>query len=284
MSRFYNTLKEASRFQPAENAAGETAEAKPIENQIPEAIFQMLPESVAPAPAAPNTDFGNPVSILIDRKNHLIPHSTDPGILEIYRRLRAKILQQRTEQPFRTLVVASPNPQEGKTLTVFNLGLSFAMLPDFKVLVVDGDLRRGSFEKWLGIEGQPGFSNLIDGSARLEEVILKSPDLPMSFMLRGTSKVGPAELLHSAALGSQLRNLAEHFDLVLVDSSPATLLADVQSLAKNCDAVLLVAKAFSTSRKSFQKAAAELKHARIIGTVLNASPDQPRSRRYNGYY
>jgi Mrp family chromosome partitioning ATPase len=99
--------------------------------------------------------------------------------------------------------------------------------------------------------------------------VLKSDDNPMHVVLRGTSEVPPPELLNNASLGMHLRRLAEYFDLVLVDSPPVNLLADAYLLANHCDAVMLIARAFSTNQKDFDKAVQDLRRFRIIGTVLN---------------
>jgi succinoglycan biosynthesis transport protein ExoP len=217
----------------------------------------------------------------LDRDARLIPFATDSGVVEHYRRLRTKILQQQEVKPFRTLVVTSAGPQEGKTVTVLNLGLSFSTLPSFRVLVIDGDMRRGTLGNWLGVSNdQPGLSNLLEGSARLEDVVLKSEQIPMHFMVRGNAKM---QDMHSSHFANHFRRLGEAFDLVLVDSPPANLLVDVQMLAANTDAVLLVARAFSTSRKAFEKAVQELTPFRIVGAVLNAGVP-PHSKRYRGYY
>jgi Mrp family chromosome partitioning ATPase len=78
--------------------------------------------------------------------------------------------------------------------------------------------------------------------------------------------------------------MSEQFDLVLVDSAPVNLISDTQLLAGCCDAVLLVARAFSTTRKSMEQAVQELSPFRIIGTVLNGGPRAHNYRRYKGYY
>ncbi len=205
--------------------------------------------------------------------------------MEHYRRLRTKIIQEQEKKPFRTLMVTSPGPQDGKTVTVLNLGLSFSMLPSFKVLVIDGDLRRGSLGDWLGVGDHPGLSNLIDGSASLDDVVLKSPDTPMHFMVRGNSKASPGELLQSPRISEQFRQIAEEFSLVLIDSPPVNLVADAQLLAHNCDAVLLLARAFATKRKALERAVQDLSPFRVIGTVLNAGTrDKPYNKYGYGYY
>jgi Mrp family chromosome partitioning ATPase len=51
----------------------------------------------------------------------------------------------------------------------------------------------------------------------------------------------------------------------------------------SCDAVLLVARAFSTKRKALEKAVQDLAPFRIVGTILNGGVSSRRYRKY-GYY
>jgi len=231
--------------------------------------------------SAPERSISHHADVSIDQKARLIPHAVDPTLVEHYRRLRTKIMQQQAVKPFRSLVITSPNPGEGKSVTALNLGLIFAMLPDFRVVVVDGDLRKSSMGRWLGVEDKPGLSNLIDGSAKLEDVVLKSDESPMCFMISGNSPKAPAELLNSSDLSGHFRRLGEHFDLILVDSPPVNLITDTQLLASSCDAVLLVARAFSTTCKAFERTVQDLAPFRVIGTVLNGGIN---ARRYGYRY
>ena len=308
MSRLFDALKEATRFR--ENAPGTATEKvweelgihgvagvrahsrenKPLEAEsaspaavlVESAPVASLRQEVAD-PIAPeaSVNVGHQAIAAIDKKARLIPNALDPIVVERYRMLRTKIMQEREQKPFKSLVIASANPQEGKTVTVFNLALSFAMLPSFRVLVVDGDMRRGTLGHWMGVDdNQLGLSNLLDGSAQLEDVVLRSPDLPMHFIVRGNSLVPDLQSYH---FHSHFRKMAEQFDLVLVDSPPVNAITDVQLLAGSCDAVLLVARAFSTSRKSFEQAVQNLQRFRLIGSVLNAGSAQ-RAHSYDGYY
>jgi len=228
---------------------------------------------------------GSPAKVTLDRYARVIPHSADPAIVEHYRRLRTKIIQEQEKKPFSSLMVTSPNPQDGKTVTVLNLGFSFGMLPSYKVLIVDGDLRKGSLGKWLGVQDeQPGLSNLIDGTAELEDVVLKCDELPAYFMVRGTSTVPPGELLNSSMLSRHFQKMAEYFQLTLIDSAPVNLVTDAQLIAHHSDAVLLIARAFATTRKTFEKTIQELSPFRVIGTVLNGGMRTELYRRYNHYY
>jgi capsular exopolysaccharide synthesis family protein len=270
-----------SEIQPIRSDAGKKEVGVPVD------VLAQQSESVSLPPTAAKSDdtlTGIPTKTMIVRNARLIPHAIDPVVVEHYRRLRTKIVQHQTEKPFRSLVLTSAFPQEGKTVTALNLALSFAMLPSYRVLVVDGDLRKGTLGNWLGMnDTRPGLSNVLDGSTTLDQVILKSDEAPLYFMMRGGSRVPPAELLHSPELGSTFQKLSEQFDLVLVDSPPVNLITDVQLLAGSCDAVLLIARAFATKRKAFERAVQDLLPFRVIGSVLNAGTDGP-PRRYKGYY
>ena len=266
------------KAEPTEISALAALMAEELKTAAPEEVLapdqERNPSTVAPPPGS----IGITVHTALDANARLIPHAVNSIVVEHYRRLRTKILQQQEQKTFRSLVVTSPSPLEGKTVTVLNLGLSFAMLPSFRVLVVDGDLRRGTLGNWLGVDDERlGLSNLIEGSAQLEDVVLRSEEVPMHFIVRGNSQVPD---LHSSMLNPHFQKMAEQFDLVLVDSPPVNLITDVQVLAGSCDAVVLVARAFSTTRKALEKAVQDLLPFRVIGTVLNAGKAQHSS----GYY
>jgi capsular exopolysaccharide synthesis family protein len=236
--------------------------------------------SAAEAPAD-GSSFGNRVVAAVCAHARLLPSATNPMLVEHYRRLRTKILQQREARPLRTLMVTSASPREGKTLTTLNLALSFALLPSFRVLVVEGDLRKGTIGEWFGVEpGLRGLGNLIEGSATLAEAVSKADSIPLHFMMRGNSPISPAELLNAPGLRGHFHEMAEHFDLVLVDSPPVNLFTDAQLLAAHADAVLVVARAFSTRALAFERAVQELGPAKVIGAVLNAGTVQHSGRYY----
>ncbi len=300
MSRFYEALKGSS---PGQSGNGGAAATK-LAGTAPAPDFDLSGgaptagriEALEMSPVenggkflqavAPNGSFGSHADVALDQSARLIPHAVDSSVVEHYRRLRTKIMQQQTTKPFRSLLVTSPNPGEGKSVTVLNLGLSFAMLPSFRVVVVDGDLRKGTMGRWLGVEERPGLSNLLDGSAKLEDVVLKSDESPMYFVVSGTSSEQPAELLNTTSLSAHFKQLGEHFDMIVVDSPPVNLITDTQLLAASCDAVLLVARAFSTKRKAFEKTVQDLAPFRVIGTILNGGVEPRRygyGYSYRGY-
>jgi capsular exopolysaccharide synthesis family protein len=274
MSRHFEALTHLQ--QQGDGAAGEVwsaLESAPRPAQTPvEALKKAALNEEAPASIADGAAAVGSEKLVFDKRARLLPFATDLSVVERYRSLRTKLLQQQAENPFRTVVVTSSKPQEGKSLTVLNLALSCAMIPGYRVLVVDGDLRRGTIGRWLGVDpNQPGFGNLVESSATLEDAVLQVESGTIDFVTRGSSQLPAAELLNSPSLKEQLGRMAQHYDLVLMDSPPTSLVADARLLAANCDAVLLVARAYSTARKSFDKTVQDLSKSRIIGAVLNAA-------------
>ncbi len=310
MSRIYRALQLGSRTlpesdgKPGSNGAdplaginivpdpvefGESLEASGTTDRTHEDNKNMSKQTLVVEPEPPRDEIprngmpGIQAKGLLDSAAPFIPNATDPAVIESYGRLRAKIVGDQERDPFRSLVITSPAPGDGKSVTAINLALSLAALPSYRVLLVDGDLRRGRLGKALGVGNPPGLGNLIEGSAELEDVVLKCDDNPVYFMARGSSEMAPGELLYSSRLVPQLRKMAEHFSLVLIDSPPINLVADAQRLAAGCDAVLLVARAFSTTRKGLQKAVQDLSSFRVIGTVLNRGMRTDLYRHYRYY-
>src|SRR5262244_228021 len=129
MSRFYNALREASRWQtskesgwdglkpPAEPASAEpatvaaaAAATAPVATEVESPAMELAEELQAFVPHEPQQApsrgfFGRLADVTMDKKARLIPHAVDPGVVEHYRKLRTKIMQQHTAKPFRSLVV-----------------------------------------------------------------------------------------------------------------------------------------------------------------------------------
>jgi capsular exopolysaccharide synthesis family protein len=311
MSRFYDALREAGKSgelgqdspappQPAEPIQKAEAEksvvtdthAQPHNGIDP----QSAPRGAAPVPGGSAISDANGAKrepkpaaayksgpLSFPHSARVLPNASKGVVLEQYRKLRTKILQQNQTRPFRTLAITSPGPREGKTTTALNLALCFGMLPSYRVLVVDADVRRGSLGSYLGIADGPGFSNVIEGTARIEDVILPCPEGPMDVVLRGNSAI-PPELLFSGQIETHFMEMGQLYDLVIIDTPPVNLIVDSQIIASKCDATLLIARAFSTTRKAMEKASQELSGARVIGAVLNSGTRGQVYRSYGGYY
>jgi capsular exopolysaccharide synthesis family protein len=208
---------------------------------------------------------------------------------EMCRAIRTNLLFMSPDKPFRTVVVSSAGPSEGKSTVVINLGMVMAQTGS-RVLLMDTDMRRPRLHKAFGVPDDRGVSSLVVGEGTLEGAI-KSTDVPNLFVLPcGPLPPNPAELLHTRAFSELLGKLRERFDCVLLDSPPLGPVSDALVLSKQTDGILLVLKAGTTHREQAKRAIRSLRDvkARVIGALLNhvdlkGGRSGPDSYGYGGY-
>jgi capsular exopolysaccharide synthesis family protein len=189
---------------------------------------------------------------------------------ESYRGIRTSLLLSQAEGPARVILLTSPSPGEGKTLTSVNLAIVLAQ-DGHSVLLVDGDLRRGRCHAPLGLHSSPGLANIAAGDLRLEESLQSSPVSGLTFLARGTLPSNPSELLGSPRMKNVLGELKDKFEFILIDSPPVMALTDAAVLSVLSDGVLLIFDAQRTSVPHAQRAVERLDmvNARILGVILN---------------
>ena len=192
-------------------------------------------------------------------------------ITEQYKVLRTNILSMNKGNPPKVIVVSSSLHSEGKTITALNVSIVMAQETRRpKILLVDGDLRRGKISKYLGVKNKIGLSEILQGQATLNDAIFSIGVDNLSFITTGSTPANPVELLSSAHMHSFLADIKEKFDYVLIDSPPVIPVTDPGILGSQADGVLLVIKAGRTQRGIVQHASELLSQARakILGHVL----------------
>ena len=217
-------------------------------------------------------------------KQHLHIHfHPNSAAAEHCRAVRTNLLFMSPDKPFRTMLVTSSGPQEGKSTNVINLGIAMAQSGS-RVLLVDTDMRRPRLHKAFGLSNDIGVSSLIVGE-RMPGLAVKSTEVPNLFLLpSGPIPPNPAELLHTEAFKTLLKDLSEQFDRVILDTPPIGAVADALVLSTHVDGVLLVLRAGQTRQERARRAVRALNdvNARIFGAVLNGI--NPHDRRYGEYY
>jgi len=115
------------------------------------------------------------------------------------------------------------------------------------VLIIDGDMRKGSVAKALGIKNEKGLSTVLSGDHDFSEATQKrGPNLWV--LPSGPVPHNPAELLASQAMKNLLENLGTNFRHVIIDSPPVLAVTDATIISSLADGVLLVAARGSTPR------------------------------------
>ena len=193
------------------------------------------------------------------------------SVAEAYRVLRTSVLLSSAGHAPKTILITSGQAGEGKTTTVVNTAISLSQM-GASVLIVDCDLRRPTTHKVLGADHNRGLSTYLSSeSVTLDEVIQKLPIANLSLLPCGPIPPNPAELIISDRMKDMLRELAERYDHILVDSPPLINVTDPVILATMVDGVILVVHGGKSTRDVVRRARQELTNvgAKIFGVVLN---------------
>jgi len=206
--------------------------------------------------------------------------------VDLYRAIRANIETQRIKSPFRSILVTSAGPHEGKSTTILNLAHVFQEFGR-RVLVVDADLRRPALCAPLGLTNKPGLVDFLRGMATFDDVCRRLPS-GIAVVPGQVAHGDSAALLASPRLKELLEIAGSQFDLILLDSAPLLAVPDNLLVTQLIDRVILVVKAKATSIRELRKAqvVAERADGRILGVVLNQADRRdvayyhPRYRKY----
>jgi len=196
-----------------------------------------------------------------------------PEFVEAFNQLHANLALAHEEQPLKVVVISSPLPGEGKTLTAVNYALTLAG-QGFRVLLIDADLRCGLVNEIFGCAREPGMAELLSGTADFEQAArhVSVGDAGVLTIVPSGKRVhAPGRLLVVDRVRELLDSVSHAFDFVIVDSPPVNLLADTAVLGAAADGVLLVVRAGRTRLEALRYAVEQLTAARapIVGALLN---------------
>jgi polysaccharide biosynthesis transport protein len=209
---------------------------------------------------------------------------------ESYRALRTSLLLSNLGAPPKVIMVTSARPQEGKTTTSINTAIVLAQ-KGVRVLLIDADLRRPSIHKTLGMGPRSGLSNVLTGSANVQQAISASPVLPNLWVLpAGTPPPNPAELLASSHMKDLIDSMRDQYDHIVIDTPPTLSVTDAVVLSPRADATILVIRSGQTTKQALRRSRDILMqvNAHVAGVLLNAvdltSPDYYYYYEYQGKY
>jgi len=210
-----------------------------------------------------------------------VRHPKSP-IAEAYRVMRTNLHFSSLDRPLKSLVVTSPNPVEGKSTTLANLGVVMAQAGK-SVVLVDSDLRRPMLHKIFQLQNKEGLTSvLLQDEPSLDGHLQETGIENLRVLTSGPLPPNPSELLGSQKMRQLIEHLKDRADVILFDTPPAIPVTDAAVLAAQADGVLLVADAGRTRRNMARQAVESLRQvgANLLGVALNRL--SPRSA--GGYY
>jgi succinoglycan biosynthesis transport protein ExoP len=205
---------------------------------------------------------------------------------EAIRTLRNSILLTDFDRRLRSLLITSASPSEGKSTIALRLAMAHAD-QHRKTLLIDGDLRRPSLHRKLGISSGVGFSTVLTSGLAWQDALVHleaRPDLDV--LTAGPISRRSSELLEKSLI-QILEEASLVYDLVILDAPPMLGFAEPLQMATAVDGVVVVGRAGQTSRKSIASVLTILTRLRanVIGLVLNeVHKEMSDSYYYYGHY
>jgi non-specific protein-tyrosine kinase len=186
---------------------------------------------------------------------------------------------------WRSLLITSPSPSEGKSTVCANLAIVMAQA-DKRVIILDADLRRPVQHQLFGLSNSRGLTAAIMDGERPAYTYLQSTDVEgLSVLPSGVIPPYPAEMLNSQPMAQVIFELIEACDTLIVDSPPTLPLADAAILATKVNGCLLVVQASKTRRAALIEANSTLQvsNTKLYGVVLNQVKNGPANN-YEYHY
>ncbi|MDR3567702.1 MAG: polysaccharide biosynthesis tyrosine autokinase [Syntrophobacteraceae bacterium] len=178
-------------------------------------------------------------------------------------------LSSATGAPVRSMLIASAEPNAGKSTVAASLALAFASCAKDRVLLIDADLSAGEQHKKNEGKRPAGLSDYLSGRCTLDTVLCGA-QLPNLFSISsGCGADSTGGLLHLNEIKKLMLELTSRFDRIIVDGQP--LGSNTLALAKMVDAVIFVAAIGRTHRKSLQIFQQSMSNvgANVLGVIVN---------------
>ena len=203
----------------------------------------------------------------------------EDSAIESLRSLRTTLHFSLLEARNNIIMLTGPSPGIGKSFIAINLAVVMADAGK-KVLLIDGDMRKGTLHKSLCVDRENGLSDVISNLITLQDAVHEMPNLNIDFISTGAIPPNPSELLLHDRFSALLEILTTKYDLIIIDSPPILAVTDAAIIGKMVGATFMVVKAGLHPKRELKQSISRLTQSgsELKGIVFN---DMPRiSSRY----
>jgi capsular exopolysaccharide synthesis family protein len=203
---------------------------------------------------------------------------------EIVRTLRANIDFLRRNKPLKVFLITSMAPIEGKTTIATSLAIAWAQA-GYDTILVDFDLPRPSIHEFLNLSNEKGLTDLLTGTAGIDEIIQETSLKFLKVITIGSSFTNI--ILNNKQIEHILNNLRERAEIVIIDSAPIAGVSDTTLLIPRVDGVIAVVGLGEVTRPMLRELREQVRLAEgnLLGVVLNkVTPEHGSYYYYYRYY
>ena len=216
----------------------------------------------------------------------LATNSPNEPAIESLRSLRTALQFATLSSSNNIILISGPTPGIGKSFTSVNFSAVLGST-NKRVLLIDGDLRKGHLHQYFGQIRGYGLSELITNQKSIDEVLKKKVSGQVDFLSTGTLPPNPSELLLSENLREILKELSSRYDIVVLDTAPILPVSDATILMRHVGTIFMVARAQTTTLGELEESKKRVMQvgAAVNGIIFNdlvASPHRYGSK-YSAY-
>ncbi|HTM93134.1 MAG TPA: polysaccharide biosynthesis tyrosine autokinase, partial [Flavisolibacter sp.] len=207
-------------------------------------------------------------------------------VAEQFRKLRATLGFMKINSSIKHILVTSSIPQEGKSFTTANLGLTLAMAGK-KVILIEFDLINPSLSRKFEINSSKGVTDFLTGECEPEEIIKRTVANENLFVIpSGSLPHNPSELILNGKVEGLLNYLDHVFDYVIIDSTPVCALSDAYVFSPMCDITLYMVRHGITPKILIRRLERNdmTKNLKNVGIVFNGIKSRGFFKKDNNEY
>ncbi|MDR0748422.1 MAG: polysaccharide biosynthesis tyrosine autokinase [Tannerellaceae bacterium] len=186
----------------------------------------------------------------------------------------------------KVIMLTSFNPGSGKTFTSSNLALSLAFAGK-KTLLIDLDIRKSSLSSQICNTDLPGVTDYLLGKVNNPAHLIQQSRLSdhLDVIPTGPLPPNPVQMLAGERLDAMIRQLAELYNYVILDSAPYSLVADTSIINRVADLTVFVIRAGLMDKRMLPEVEKLYKQNKLknMSVILNAV-DYKRSGYGYGHY
>jgi protein-tyrosine kinase len=170
----------------------------------------------------------------------------------------------------RVLAVVSPGAGEGRSYVAANLAVVFSQIGE-RTLLIDADLRSPRQHTIFNVSDRIGLTAVLSGRADRNAIVPAPGFVGLSILPAGAVPPNPQELLSRMSFDTLLKEMQNRYDVIVVDTPPASAYADAQNIVFRAGSAIVIARQNHTRVDDTNRVMRDMADtgARVVGTVIN---------------
>ncbi|MGH1355071.1 MAG: GumC family protein [Thalassovita sp.] len=226
-----------------------------------------------------------PIKSRADLIPYLVEKPTSPAA-EAVRNLRTSILLSDLDNPPQVIMSTSSIPAEGKTTQAIALAHNLSGLGK-RVLLVEGDIRRRTFNSYFTKVRDAGILSVLSGNVPLADAVIHDDLLNADVLMGEKTNVNAADVFSSETFHHFIETARQSYDFIIIDTPPVLVVPDARVIAQSVDAVVFTVAWDSTTKAQVNEGLEQfdIVNQNVTGLVLSQiDPAGMKRYGYSGKY